>query len=222
MGNEIDFIGKLHRQTERDYVGRVVEFDKAQCAEVAKQFGEAYWDGPRQYGYGGYFYDGRWRVVAEDFAKHYGLVSGMRVLDVGCGKGFLLYELTQVVPGLEVAGIDISQYGIEHAKEEVRPNLKVGDARHLPFEDDSFDFVFSIATLHNLKIFDLRSAISEIVRVGRGDLGYLMVESYRSEREKMNLLYWQLTCESFYSPEEWAWLYKSNGYDGDYGFIYFE
>ncbi len=222
MGNEIDFIGKLHRRTERDYVGRVVEFDKAQCAEVAKQFGEAYWDGPRQYGYGGYFYDGRWRVVAEDFAKHYGLVSGMRVLDVGCGKGFLLYELTQVVPGLEVAGIDISQYGIEHAKEEVRPNLKVGDARHLPFEDDSFDFVFSIATLHNLKIFDLRSAISEIVRVGRGDLGYLMVESYRSEREKMNLLYWQLTCESFYSPEEWAWLYKSNGYDGDYGFIYFE
>ena len=222
MGNEIDFIGKLHRQTERDYVGRVVEFDKAQCAEVAKQFGEAYWDGPRQYGYGGYFYDGRWRVVAEDFAKHYGLVSGMRVLDVGCGKGFLLYELTQVVPGLEVAGIDISQYGIEHAKEEVRPNLKVGDARRLPFEDDSFDFVFSIATLHNLKIFDLRSAISEIVRVSRGDLGYLMVESYRSEREKMNLLYWQLTCESFYSPEEWAWLYKSNGYDGDYGFIYFE
>ena len=222
MGSEIDFIGKLHRRTERDYVGRVVEFDKAKCAEVAKQFGEAYWDGPRQYGYGGYVYDGRWRVVAEDFAKHYGLVSGMRVLDVGCGKGFLLYELTQVVPGLEVAGIDISQYGIEHAKEEVRPHLKVADARDLPFDDDSFDFVFSLATLHNLKIFDLCAAIAEIVRVSRGDLGYLMVESYRSEREKMNLLYWQLTCESFYSPEEWAWLYKSNGYDGDYGFIYFE
>ncbi len=222
MGQELDFIGKLHRRTERDYVGRVVEHDKADCAEIAKQYGQDYWDGPRQYGYGGYSYDGRWRVVAEDLAAHYGLQPGMRVLDVGCGKAHLLYEFTQAVPGIEVAGIDISEYGIENAKEEVRPFLEVADARELPFEDNSFDFVFSLATLHNLKISGLYAAVREIQRVNRGDAAYVMVESYRNEREKVNLLYWQLTCESFYSPEEWAWIYEQNGYTGDYGFIYFE
>ncbi len=222
MGQELDFSGKLHRRTERDYVGRVVEHDKADCAETAKQYGQDYWDGPRQYGYGGYSYDGRWRVVAEDLAAHYGLQPGMRVLDVGCGKAHLLYEFTQAVPGIEVAGIDISEYGIENAKEEVRPFLEVADARELPFEDNSFDFVFSLATLHNLKISGLYAAVREIQRVNRGDAAYVMVESYRNEREKVNLLYWQLTCESFYSPEEWAWIYEQNGYTGDYGFIYFE
>ena len=149
-------------------------------------------------------------------------ITASRILDVGCGKAYLLYEFTQVVPGIEVAGIDISEYGIANAKEEVRPFLKNARADNLPFADDAFDFVFSLTTLHNLKVFELQKAVREIVRVGRGDAAYLMVESYRSEREKVNLLYWQLTCESFYSPEEWAWIYRENGYTGDYGFIYFE
>lgn len=222
MLKDIDFVGSLHRRTERDYVGRVTEFDKAECATIAKQYGQDYWDGPRQYGYGGYSYDGRWRPVAEAMAKHYGLEAGMRMLDVGCGKGYLLYEFTQVVPGLDVVGIDISEYGIANAKEEIQPCLKVAQATELPFDDNSFDFVFSLTTLHNLKVFDLNKALQEIVRVGKGDAAYLLVESYRDESEKVNLLYWQLTCESFYSPEEWLWIYKENGYTGDLGFIYFE
>ena len=154
-------------------------------------------------------------------AAHYNLVSGMRILDVGCGKAHLLYEFTQVVPGLEVAGVDISAYGIANAKPEVKPFLKVSGADDLPFADGEFDFVYSLTTLHNLKISELYKAVGEIVRVGGGD-AYVMVESYRNEREKVNLLYWQLTCESFYSPEEWVWIYTQNGYAGDYGFIYFE
>src|SRR5581483_2127258 len=149
--------------------------------EVASRFGQDYWDGERQFGYGGYKYDGRWRPIAERMAKHYGLKPGMRILDVGCGKGFLLYEFTQVVPGIEVAGIDVSAYGIENSKEEVRPFLVVGDAAELPFEDRSFDFVVTLGTLHNLPVGKLWSAISEIERVGRGGK-YLMVESYRNER----------------------------------------
>src|SRR5688572_24058121 len=136
---EVDFISPLHKATRRDYLKRVTDHDKAQCAEIACQFGRDYWDGERHLGYGGYRYDGRWRPVADAMARHYGLQAGDRVLDVGCGKGFLLYELTQAVPGLEVAGIDISEYGIAHAKEEVRPFLKVGDANQLPFADQSFD-----------------------------------------------------------------------------------
>jgi len=217
----IDFISKLHKKTKRDYIGRVVNDDKAACAAIAKKFDREYWDGDRKYGYGGYYYDGRWRTVAEEMAAHYRLKPGQRVLDVGCGKGFLLYELTQVVPGLKVVGIDISQYAIDNSKEEVRPFLTKGLAQDLPFPDASFDFVYSIGTLHNLYIFDLKKAVQHIQRVSRGN-SYIMVESYRNEREKANLLNWQLTCECFFTPEEWEWLYKEWGYTGDYSFIYFE
>lgn len=221
LGERIDFVQALHSSTKRDYVARVTEFDKSQCAEVACKFDREYWDGERQYGYGGYRYDGRWRPIAERMAQHYGLKPGMRVLDVGCGKGFLLYEFTQAVPGISVAGIDVSSYAVENAKEEVRSGLQVGSASKLPFEDKSFDLVVTLATLHNLGLGDLWSAVSEIERVGRGGK-YIMVESYRNQREKANLLYWQLTCKSFYSTDDWEWLFRKAGYSGDYGFIFFE
>ena len=218
----IDFISHLHQATERDYLQRVMEVDKAEAAERAIKWDYDYWDGDRKYGYGGYNYDGRWRSVAEKIVEHYGLDSDSRILDIGCGKGFLLYEFTQVLPGCEVRGIDISGYAIEHAKEEVRPALVEGNATSLPFETDSFDFVFSINTLHNLYIHDLWKALGEMERVGRGSSKYLTVETYRNEREKVNLMYWQLTCRAFHTPEEWEWLYEQTGYSGDYSFITFE
>ena len=217
----IDFVSDLHKSTKRDYVARVISDDKAECSTVAKKYGYDYWDGDRKYGYGGYYYDGRWRSVAEKIAKHYKLQAGQRVLDVGCGKAFLLYELTRVVPGLEVVGIDISEYGIQNSKEEVRECLQIAEAQNLPFEDDSFDLVISLTTLHNLKIFDLKKAVQEIERVSRGN-SYIMVESFRNDKEEVNMLYWQLTCASYYSVEEWEWLYREWGYTGDYSFIYFE
>ncbi len=217
----VDFIMKLHNSTKRDYVGRVTAYDKAECAEIAIQYDKDYWDGERHLGYGGYKYDGRWRPIAEAIAKHYQLKAGMSVLDVGCGKGFLLYELTQVVPGIKVSGIDISKYAIEHAKEEVKPFLKVGSASKLPFPDKSFEFVISINTLHNLYVYDLWSALKEIERVGK-KAKHIIIECYRNEREKMNLLYWQLTCRAFHSPKEWEWIFKETGYTGDYSYIAFE
>ena len=217
----IDFISPLHKRTQRDYLGRVNEFPKAEAAKIAKQFGRDYWDGDRKFGYGGMRYDGRWRVVAENMARHYGLKAGDRVLDVGCGKAFLLYEFTQVVPGIEVRGLDVSPYAVENAKEEVRPFLQVGHASHLPYEDSSFDLVLTINTLHNLYCYDLDRALREIQRVGRRNR-YIVVESYRNDEEKANLLYWQLTCESFCTPEEWEWWFKQTGYTGDYSFIFFE
>src|SRR5882762_3228019 len=122
----VDFITHVHQSTKRNYLDRVLGVNKAECAAVAKQFGKDYWDGDRRYGYGGYHYDGRWRAVAEAMAKHYGLKGGDKILDVGCGKGFLLYEFTQVVSGVQIAGLDISSYAIEKAKEEVKPFLRVG------------------------------------------------------------------------------------------------
>ena len=217
----LDFVGPLHRSTKRDYIQRVVEFDKAECAAVAKRYGAEYWDGDRRYGYGGYGYDGRWLPVAEAIARHYGIKPGQRILDIGCGKGYLLHEFTRAVPGVEVAGIDISQYAIANAKEEVKPFLRVGSAAELPYPDGHFDLVVSLTTFHNLKVWELFAAAAEAERVGRGGK-WIMVESFRNERERANLLYWQLTCESFYSPEEWEWVLRKAGYTGDHGCIYFE
>lgn len=217
----IDLVSEIHKATKRDYLGRVNSADKAECARIAKQYGYDYWDGDRKYGYGGYQYDGRWRPVAQKIAEHYRLKPGQSVLDVGCGMAHLLYELSEAVPGLEVTGIDISQYALEHAKEEIRDSLYYGEAQNIPFEDNTFDLVISLTTLHNLKIFDLKKAVQEIGRVSKGK-SYIMVESFRNDREEVNMLYWQLTCASYYSVEEWEWLYREWGYQGDYSFIFFE
>ena len=130
----IDFISIIHKKTERNYLERVTE-EKPKIIEISKKYDFEYWDGDREYGYGGYYYDGRWKAVAEKIANHYGLKPGDSILDVGCGKGFLLYEFTQVLPGIQVSGIDISKYGIEHAKEEVKPYLRIGLAQDLPYPD---------------------------------------------------------------------------------------
>jgi ubiquinone/menaquinone biosynthesis C-methylase UbiE len=216
----VDFISKIHKSTKRDYLARVNQRDKAEVAELAVQFGYDYWDGGRDTGYGGYKYDGRWRVMADDLVAHYGIKPGMKVLDIGCGKGFILYDFTQAVPGVEVRGIDISAYAIEHAKEEVKDRLSVANAAKLPFKDKEFDLAISINTLHNLYLPDLDAALREMERVAKNK--YLVVEGYRNEREKVNLMYWQLTCRAFHTPAEWEWLFQKTGYSGDYSFIYFE
>src|SRR5262245_28586135 len=190
---EIDFLEHYQKSTKRDYVARVTGADKAESATRAKQRGGDYWDGDRRYGYGGYHYDGRWRPVAEHIARHYNLTAGQRVLDIGCGKAFLLYELTQAVPKIEIAGLDISAYAIDHAKPEIKDRLTVGDCTTLPWPDRSFDLVLSLNTFHNLGVAQLKSALREMQRVTRG-ASWLCLESYRDEREKANLLYWQLTC----------------------------
>ena len=220
----IDLLSAIHKSTQRDYLARVndVDFPKPKAAELAKKWDFDYWDGDRKICYGGYRYmEGRWEKVARAMAEHYGIKPGDKILDVGCGKGFLLFDFTKVVPGVEVYGLDISGYAIENSKEEIKDRLQVGNAIKLPFEDHSFDFVYSITTLHNLHCYDLDKALREIERVGKKNK-YICVESYRNEVEKANLLYWQVTCEAFNTPEEWDWWFRQTGYTGDHSFIYFE
>ena len=217
----LNFIEPVHTKTKRNYLERVITHDKAACATISKQFGKDYWDGDRKYGYGGYHYDGRWRSFAEQLVTHYALKPGSAILDVGCGKGYLLYEFMQRLPGAQVAGMDVSAYAIAHAKEEVKPFLQVAHAGALPYRDHQFDLVISINTLHNLYNYQLHDALQEMERVGNAHK-YLVVDSYRTEQEKVNLLYWQLTCECFYTPQEWEWLFKISRYTGDYGCIYYE
>jgi len=219
----IDFLSVVHKSTTRDYLGRVndPEYPKAKAAALAKKWDVNYWDGDRRINYGGYRYmEGRWEKVARAMAEHYGLKAGDKILDVGCGKGFLMFDFTKVVPGIEVYGLDISTYAKEHAKEEIKDRIEIGTAAKLPYADKSFDFVYSLNTLHNLHNYELDPALREMERVGKNK--YLCVESYRNEVEKANLLYWQVTCEAFNSPEAWDWWFKTTGYTGDHSFIYFE
>ena len=218
----IDFIEKIHKKTTRDYLGeRVIGVDKAECAKVAKKFDKNYWDGDRKYGYGGFSYDGRWRPVADQIIQYYNIKQGQNILDIGCGKAYLLFEFNQSIPGIELAGLDISQYALDNAKKEMKPHLKLGNAVELPYEDKSFDLVLSINTLHNLNLPDLEKALNEIERVSKGKK-YIVVDSYRTEEEKVNLMYWQLTCECFYTPEEWEWIFSHCGYSGDFSCIFYE
>jgi len=221
MGRLLNIVTPLHKATKREYLARMVD-DKVTCMLKAKEYGADYWDGDRRYGYGGYkFIPGRWKPVAEALIKTYGLKAGSSVLDVGCGKAFLLYEMLQIEPGLKVTGFDASDHGLANAHPEVKDKLfkyRAQDA--YPFGDKEFDLVISLGCLHNLRLFELKTALSEVQRVGKQ--GYVMLESYRNELEQFNLQCWALTCESFFDKAEWIWLYNHFGYTGDYEFIYFE
>ncbi|XPV68865.1 MAG: class I SAM-dependent methyltransferase [Halarcobacter sp.] len=220
MGKLLYIFNKLHKKTQRKYIDRMVD-EKILCMQKAKEYEFDYWDGDRRFGYGGYFYDGRWEPIAKDLIEEYNLTNDSKILDVGCGKAFLLFELKKLLPGIEVKGFDISKHGLNEAKEEVKNDLFIHKAQDIyPFGDDEFDLVISLGTLHNLKIYELKRAISEIERVGKNK--FIMVEAYRNDTELFNLQCWALTCESFFRPNEWIWLYEEYSYTGDYEFIYFE
>lgn len=221
MQNEIKLVTGLHQSTQRDYLGRMIN-SKVEAMVKAKEYGFDYWDGDRKYGYGGYRYiPGRWKSVAEKLISLYGLKNGSRVLDVGCGKGFLLYEMQLIEPGLQIFGIDISQYGLDNRHPALNANFFIHKAQDkYPFTDNYFDLVISLGTLHNLHIYELETALKEIQRVGHN--GYIMVESYRNELEMFNLECWALTAECLMDVDEWKWLYDKFGYIGDYEFIFFE
>lgn len=220
MGQFVEVFTPLHKRTARKYIDRMID-DKVHCMKKAKEYEADYWDGDRRYGYGGYKYDGRWKPVAESLIKHYKLKDGCKILDVGCGKAHLLYELKLLLPNAELHGFDVSKHGIATAPEAIKGSLRLLSAQDpYPWADKYFDLVISLGTLHNLRVFDLKKAFGEMERVGKQK--FFMVESYRNEQELFNVECWALTCLSFFDKDEWIWLAKEFGYTGDYEFIYFE
>ena len=183
--------------------------------KIARQFGKEFFDGDRLVGYGGYKYDGRWISIVEKFRDYYGLTSKSSVLDVGCAKGFMLYDFTRVIPGIKVAGIDISQYAIDNAMEGVKPFVRVANAKELPFPDKSFDLVISITTIHNLPLEECKQALREVTRVSRKH-AFITLDSYHDEVEHARMEKWNLTALTYMSVEDWKQLFAEVGYTGDY------
>lgn len=221
MGEKLNIITPLHTATPRDYLARMND-DKVACMEKARRYEEDYWDGDRRFGYGGYHYrPGRWAPVAQALIQQYDLKAGSRVLDIGCGKGFLLYEMQRIEPEIKFTGLDVSSHALKNSHPGLRGDFRLGDASGpLPFADAEFDLVLSLNTLHNLKLPQLARALPEMQRVGRN--AYLVVESYRNASELFNLQCWALTAEAFFDEPSWIWLFEHFGYHGDYEFIYFE
>jgi ubiquinone/menaquinone biosynthesis C-methylase UbiE len=210
---EIDLLKSLPK-TKRNIQTRADAKDPTVVA-IAKQYGEMYWDGPREYGYGGYRYDGRWRAVARDIINHFGLKPGMRVLDVGCGKGFLVKDLMLECPGLEAFGLDISVYALINCEKEVIGRLHIGTAEKMPFPDASFDCVLSLNTIHNFPRTRAVTAMKEIQRLSSGR-AFVQVDSYHTPEQKTIFESWVLTAEFHDYPSGWIKVFEEAGYQGDY------
>lgn len=204
----------LYPNPKRDVEWRFKNLTEEQ-RKIARQFGKEFFDGDRLWGYGGYYYDGRWIKVVKRFKDYYKLTSANSVLDVGCAKGFMLYDFMEVIPGIKVAGIDISSYALCEASIVVWPFLQLGNAKDLPFKNRSFDLVISINTVHNLELEDCKKAIAEIERVKKKH-AFLVLDSYRNAEEEDRMRKWNITGRTILSVDEWLKLFKEVGYTGDY------
>ena len=214
MGREIDLLVNYPR-TKRNVEERGETKTEADRA-IARQFGRDFFDGDRRHGYGGFNYAPRfWQPVVPTFVAHFGLGAGSSVLDVGCGKGFMLHDLALLVPGIVVKGVDVSEYAIEHAIEDVRDLVQVADARQLPFPDKSYDVVIAINTIHNLERAECGQALREIERVARKG-AFVTVDAYRTEEERVRMLAWNLTAKTIMSVSDWEAFFRDVGYTGDY------
>ncbi len=210
---EIDLLCSLPK-TKRNVQMRL-EGKNPEVIAIAKQYGQMYFDGPREYGYGGYRYDGRWIPVAQDIIEHFQLKPGDRVLDIGCAKGFLIKDLIKVCPGLEAFGIDVSEYALLHCEPEVIGRLHLGSADKLPFPDNSFHCVLALNTLHNLNRERVILALKEIQRLSQGR-AFVQVDSYYTPQQKEIFESWVLTAEFYDYPEDWIKVFNEAGYTGDY------
>ncbi|MBI4223666.1 MAG: class I SAM-dependent methyltransferase [Deltaproteobacteria bacterium] len=214
MGKEINLMDR-YPQSRRPVDERANVITE-EHRRIARQFGKEFFDGDRLYGYGGYNYHPRfWTETVKRFRDYYQLSEDASILDVGSGRGFMLYDFKRLMPKAKVVGIDVSGYAIKTTKEEMKPYCRVGNAKNLDFPDNSFDLVISINTVHNLPLKECEQALREIERVSRKH-SFIVVDAYRNEEEKRRLDAWILTGYVCLHVDEWKRLFDEVGYTGDY------
>ena len=214
MGKEINLLEK-YPKSKRNVEDR--NFNKSKKnIEIARKFDKEFFDGSRETGYGGYHYNPRfWTEVVKTFKNYWDLNNRSKLLDVGCGKGFMIYDFVKLIPGITVKGIDISEYAINNSLEEIKKDLIVANAKSLPFEKNQFDYAISINTVHNLEIDDCTKALKEIDRVSKNG-SFVTVDAYRTKEEKERMFKWNLTAKTIMSVDEWKSYFKEINFRGDY------
>ncbi len=214
MGKEIDLLIN-YPKTKRDTSKRALEKNE-QIRSIARKFDVEFFDSDRKYGYGGFNYNKKfWSPVVPTFQKYWNIKSSNSILDVGCAKGFMIYDFLQHIPGLKIQGVDISNYAIKNAKEEIKDLVSVANANNLPFENNTFDYVISINTIHNLELNECKKALMEIQRISRVS-SFITVDAYTTEFEKQKMFEWNLTAKTILSVTEWKKVFEEVGYTGDY------
>ena len=195
--------------------------NKSHNRDLALKFDKEYFDGSREQGYGGYKYDGRWKPVATKLVSLFSLKKQSKFLDIGCAKGFLLYDLYAVDPLIDLYGLDISEYAKSNSPIEIRDKIIVGNCKHLEFPSGFFNGVVAINTVHNLEINDCINAINEIQRVSNGN-AFIQVDAYRNDKELNVFKDWMLTAKTFLKPEEWLEVFNKANYTGYYDWTILE
>lgn len=209
----IDFFKRLPKDIRGERIKKRLNLTQQEISKL-KEYGHEYFDG--ELGYGGYYYDGRWKPVAEEMISYYGLTKDSKVLEIGCAKGYLMYEFYKL--GIEnVFGCDISSYAISQVPKEIAGNFKVINADSLRYEGFQFDLVVSIDCIHNLDSDGVDKAIREMMRVSKKDV-FIRVGSYQTQEQLYSIRKWGVTSLTFDSPEEWLARFKRLNYKGDYYF----
>tara|TARA_B000000475_G_C15925317_1_gene418470 strand:- start:244 stop:906 length:663 start_codon:yes stop_codon:yes gene_type:complete len=220
MKDEINLL-KFYPKSKRpidERGSKITESDRA----IARKFDKEYFDGDRLTGYGGYSYNPKfWTDTVNYIVRHYALSDSSKILDIGCAKGFMMHDLKKLIPGAEVLGIDISEYAKSNAIEDMQNYISVGNANNLPYEDDYFDLVIAINTLHNLPLIDCKQAFKEINRVSKKD-SFVMNDAWRDDKGKEAMLKWNLTALTYMSCNDWINLFKEVNYEGDYYWFFAE
>jgi len=214
MGQEIDLLAN-YPKSKRNVDERGAE-KSDQDRAIARKFGKEFFDGDRRHGYGGFKYFPKfWQPVIPTFQEHFNLSASSHVLDVGCAKGFMMHDMAELIPGISIQGVDVSDYAIENGIEDMRPFMQVADARQLPFDSNSFDVTISINTIHNLERDECGRALQEIERVSRSG-AFVTVDAYRDNDEKERMFAWNLTAKTIMHVDEWVEFFDEVGYTGDY------
>ena len=215
--NLLEFYPKSKRPID-DRGNLITEQDRA----IARKFDVEYFDGDRLTGYGGYNYSPRfWTDTVAHIKDFYHLDDNSKILDIGCAKGYMMHDLSLLIPGAEIKGVDVSNYAKENAIESMQDNIVVANANNLPFPDDYFDLVIAINTLHNLPLIDCKQAFREINRVTKNN-SFVMNDAWRDAKGKQSMLKWNLTALTYMSCDDWEELFKEVDYKGDYYWFFAE
>ena len=184
---------------------------------IANRFDEEFYDGKRINGFGGYEYDGRWKIFLKKIIKKYKLTKNSKVLDIGSKKGFFLKDLQDMVPGIKVYGIEDHKYPILKSMKEVKSKIQFIDSfKNMKFKKNSFDFVHAHNSIYIYNLRDIVQIIKKISYISKKS--HITIPAYINDAERLKFLKWTLTGTTFLHKKEWKKLFQHIQYKGDYYF----